>query len=155
MKYSECKNLAIDLEELGGNREVTVKELMDEIISYRRESFLEKLLSLKTGEKLSRSCCFDSITFQSLLRDFGMFGHNVEGTIEYSITADKDCYWQLRTNISLDTDNLYFGYFRYHTEVLSTNVKRSNALTRTLMTIEIINRNLRVVSLDEIAERMK
>ena len=156
MKYSECKSQMIDLEEIGGNREMSLEELMDELIYYRRKNFLKTFLSLETGETSAKSC-FDAISFNSLLKDFSVSfsDHNLEGTIEYSITADKDCCWQLKTSISLDTISPFFGCFKYHTEILSTNVtKRCHSLTGTLMTISIVNRKLKVVSADEIAERM-
>ena len=48
MKYSECKSQMIDLEEIGGNREMSLEELMDELIYYRRKNFLKTFLSLET-----------------------------------------------------------------------------------------------------------
>ena len=47
--YSELKNKKINLNEIGG-REVSIEELVNEVICNRRKNFLEIVTSLSTGD---------------------------------------------------------------------------------------------------------
>lgn len=129
MKYPECKNVIIDLEELGANRNITIEDLVSEVIRNRRKTFFDALINLKNRE-ICDDYCFDAITFKSAIADFYEFfdenrcSKNYEGTMEYDIIADMsstNCTWHCRTTITWRSAlPLALGILDYHTEILST-----------------------------------
>lgn len=156
MKFSECKNQKFDLEELGGNREVSLEELVNEVICSRRNNFLRLVTSLSTGES-SHSRCFDTITFKSFLNDFteSFSDFSYEGEFEFYVIVGEDWTWHLKTTISLVDSSSVFGQFMYHTEILSSPEKEHiNSLNGMMMGVDMINNGLQELSVDKIAERM-
>ena len=126
--YSELKNKKINLNEIGG-REVSIEELVNEVICNRRKNFLEIVTSLSTGD-VSRFKCFDALTFNSMLHDFSETFSNFsyEGEVEFNVIVGEDWLWHLKTNISLVEDSSEFGQFVFHTEILSDPKKEHIAV---------------------------
>ena len=163
MKLNECKEMRIDLSELGANRDMMLQDLVEEVVRNRRERFFENIVSLETGES-SNDSCFDAIAFKAAMKDFSIpfkrqpGARNYEGAIEYQVVAGNDWVWKLRTSIEWkSTLPFAFGSLRFHTELLdrSKEVKEGeiNAMTGTFMLIKMVSNTLREISAKETLAR--
>lgn len=159
MKFEDCKEMIIDLSTLGG-RELTIEELVSEVVSNRRRRFIHNLFSLNTGESNSLAT-FDAIGFKAATNDFTEHFHlnseNYEGTIWYEVVAGSDWKWRCKTVVEWHSAlPLAFGVLSYHTDMVANeNVKenRIHAMNGTLLKLKVITNNLKPLSKEEVLER--
>lgn len=162
LKLKENSQELIDLSTIGGNHLFTLEELVEELVYNRKLRLLKHILKLQNGES-NGSLLFDAIAFKAATDDFQQYLNNdsdypyFEGSAEYIITAGNDCVWKCKTTIKWGVaECLAFGALGYHTDILETKgVNNINAMTGTLMRIQMINNSLSPLTPLEAYERVR
>ena len=161
MNFEETKKQKIDLSPIGGQL-VSIGDMIEEIREHRRNDFLRHLFSLNEGDK-SGSKTFDSIGFLAAIENFEHYfdteGVNYDGTIIYDVIAGNDWVWHCKTTITWkDAYPMVYGVIEYVTTVVENEKvipDYINTMSGTLLEINVIQKNLKVITPPDAIERTR